>query len=94
MQSDIGGNSYGNAQDSVTSPSDKGGEQMIQISLKAARVNADLTINEASAKLGISNKTLINWEKGKTDPSASQLLKLVSLYGIPAEALILPKNLA
>jgi len=63
----------------------------IKISLKAARVNADLTIKEASAELGISNKTLISWEKGKTDPSAVQIAKLVSLYGIPFEALILPK---
>lgn len=66
----------------------------IKISLKAARVNADLTINEACAELGISNKTLISWEKGKTEPSYSQMMKLVSLYGMPIEALILPKNLA
>lgn len=66
----------------------------IKITLKAARVNADLTIVEASEKLGISNKTLISWEKGKTEPSASQMMKMVSLYGIPFEALILPKNLA
>lgn len=65
-----------------------------KISLKAARVNADFTINEASAKLGISNKTLIAWEKGKTEPSYSQMMKLVSLYGVPVECLILPKNLA
>lgn len=65
----------------------------IKITLKAARVNADLTIVEASEKLGISNKTLISWEKGKTEPSASQMMKLVSLYGMPVECLILPKNL-
>lgn len=66
----------------------------IKITLKAARVNADLTIVEASERLGISNKTLISWEKGKTEPSASQMMKLVSLYGIPMECLILPKYFA
>lgn len=67
---------------------------MPKITMRAARVNADLTINEVAKELGISNKTLISWEKGKTEPTASQMLKLVSLYAMPMEFLILPKNLA
>lgn len=35
----------------------------MQITLKAARVNAGLTIKEASKKLGISHTTLTKWEK-------------------------------
>lgn len=35
----------------------------IRISLKAARVNANLTIIEASKKIGIGKDTLLKWER-------------------------------
>lgn len=35
----------------------------MQISLKAARVNAGLTILEAAERIGIGKDTLIKWEK-------------------------------
>lgn len=35
----------------------------MQITLKAARVNAGLTIKEACKKIGISHGTLVKWEK-------------------------------
>ncbi|WP_278972913.1 helix-turn-helix domain-containing protein [Peptostreptococcus anaerobius] len=40
----------------------KGGDDM-QITLRAARVNAGLTIQQASQMLGISHTTLTKWEK-------------------------------
>ena len=36
---------------------------MIQISLKAARVNAGLTLLDAAKKLGIGKDRLMRWEK-------------------------------
>ena len=41
----------------------------IRISLEAARVNAKLIQKEAAIKLGISLKTLQNYESGKTKPN-------------------------
>ena len=35
----------------------------LKITLKAARVNAGLTLEEAAKTLGISRSTLISWEK-------------------------------
>ena len=55
---------------------------MIRMSLKAARVNAGLSQKEAAKKLGISNKTLCNWENGKTFPDQPMIEKICSLYGI------------
>ena len=55
---------------------------MLQISLAAARVNANLTQREVAKSLGISTQTLVNWEAGKTEPSANQARALASLYGI------------
>lgn len=38
---------------------------MPKISLEAARVNAGLTQKELAEKLGVSNTTIVNWEKRK-----------------------------
>lgn len=37
---------------------------MSKMTLKAARINRNLTAKEAAEKLGISVETLSNWEKG------------------------------
>ncbi len=58
-----------------------------KISLKAARVNANLTQKEASKELGISQNTLINYENGDTIPTWDIVDRMVSLYGIPADYL-------
>lgn len=58
------------------------------LTLKGARVNAGLTQKEAGEKLGVTSVTLSNWEKGKTFPKASQLVKIASLYGVRIEDII------
>lgn len=54
----------------------------MQISLKAARVNAELTQKEASKRMGIDVSTIVSWESGRTSPKATQLQKLCDIYGI------------
>lgn len=61
---------------------------MLKISLAAARVNAGLTQQEVIKALRISKNTLVNWEKGKSEPKATQLLRLAELYNIPVDNLI------
>lgn len=58
---------------------------MPRISLEAARVNAGLTQKELAKELGISNVTVVNWEKGVTEPTLSQLRKISQLSGIPMD---------
>ena len=53
-----------------------------QITLKSARVNAKLTLVKAAEKLGVSEKTLRNWEHGKTFPSTSFIKKIEEVYNI------------
>lgn len=55
---------------------------MVKISLRAARVNAGLSQKEAAARLGVSNKTLGNWEKGITFPPADKILEICKLYSV------------
>ena len=51
------------------------------ISLKAARVNADLTQKEAAKALGISKGTLANYEMYRTSPSIDTAERIADLYG-------------
>ena len=46
---------------------------MPKISLEAVRVNAGYNQKEWAEIFGISNATVVNWEKGKTEPTLSQL---------------------
>lgn len=65
----------------------------MKITLKAARVNANLTQREAAEKLKITANTLANWEKGRSFPKLSKLAEIERLYMLSYdEILFLPKN--
>lgn len=63
---------------------------MPKISLEAVRVNAKMTQKEWAEKLEVSNTTVVNWEKGKTEPSLSQLRKMSELSGVPMDFIFVP----
>ena len=48
--------------------------------INAARVNARLTQKEAASALGVSETTMVSWEKEATFPGAVDLAKLCDLY--------------
>lgn len=54
----------------------------IIITLKAARVNRDLTLIEAAKYLGISKDTLRKYEADSTNLPYALILKMSSLYEI------------
>ena len=58
---------------------------MTKISLKAARVNAGLTQEQAAKAIGKAKQTIVNWESGKTGIKYSDLIKLSELYEMPVE---------
>ena len=64
----------------------------IKISLKAARVNADMTQDDVARELGVSNKTVLNWETGKTTPSPATVKALADLYRMPLNNIFLPND--
>ena len=66
--------------------------EKLQISLAAARVNAELTQDDVSKKMKISKNTLVNWEKGLSEPTISQGRKLSELYNIPLDNIFLPSK--
>lgn len=63
---------------------------MPRISLEAVRVNAKMTQKEWADALGVSNTTVVNWEKGNTEPSLSQLREMSHLSEIPMDFIFVP----
>ena len=62
-------------------------EKKFQISLKAARVNANLTILKAAKAIGIGKDTLIKWEKKPSAIPTIWLSKISEVYGISLDCI-------
>lgn len=58
-------------------------EQNFTISLKAARVNAGLTLEQAGEAVGRNKNTILNWEVGNTRISREDFVELCKIYEIP-----------
>lgn len=65
-----------------------------QISLKAARVNANLTQEEAAKKIGINKATLQNYETGTTFPTMNTVEKIALVYNFPKDYIFFGHNSA
>lgn len=65
-----------------------------KIQLKAARVNADLTQEEAANLLNISKATLQNYESGKTIPQWDMVRKFEEIYHFPTDYIFFGSNYA
>lgn len=61
-----------------------------QITLAAARVNAGYNQKEGAELIGITAKTLRNYENGTTSIPGRTLRKAARVYGIPEDFIKLP----
>ena len=57
----------------------------MSISMKAARVNANLNLEEAAKAIGVTKNTLIGYESGKVSPRVDTAKKMADVYGMPIE---------
>lgn len=62
----------------------------MKVSIKALRVNAELSQQEAADKIGVAPRTLQNWENGVTYPTAVQLVSICSVYNCTMADISLP----
>lgn len=62
------------------------------VSIKAARNNANMTLDEWATSCGVSKSTAWKWENGKGSPSASQLRKISELSRIPMDYIFIPEQ--
>lgn len=60
----------------------------MQITLKAARMNANLTRKEAAKRIGVIVDTIGNWERARSFPNALQISKIEEVYRIRYDNLI------
>jgi DNA-binding XRE family transcriptional regulator len=65
---------------------------IMQISLKAARVNADLTQEQTAELIGKTKQTIVNWENGVTEIKYKDLVTLSKLYDMPIEMIKTPEK--
>lgn len=60
------------------------------VSLKACRANADMTMAQWAEAIGVGVSTVSNWENDIGEPTASQLRKISELSGIPMDYICIP----
>lgn len=56
--------------------------------LKALRVNKNITQAEAGLELGVTSDTISSWENGKSFPNVPQIEKIKELYGVSYDDII------
>lgn len=59
-----------------------------KFTLKALRINENLTQEEAGKKLGVTKDTVSRWENGKSYPNAKQIHLIENLYGVNYDSII------
>lgn len=69
-------------------------DQTMQLTLKAWRVNANLSIGETALKMGKTSRTIYNWESGQCMPDISNLSKLAEIYHTSINHIFLGDKLA
>lgn len=55
---------------------------MKTLTLKAARVNAGLSVKEAAEAVGVTEDTMYRYESGKSSPKIGTAVKLAGIYGV------------
>ena len=60
----------------------------MQLTLKAARINKNLTQEEVAKRVGKSKNTIQNYENGKSIPNIETGKKLATLFGLTVDELL------
>jgi len=68
---------------------DRYSKAVFQKSIKAARTELGLTQEVFAQKIGISPSNINCWERGKAFPSSKIIDRIVNVYGIRKEYLLL-----
>lgn len=62
------------------------------ISIKAARINAGLTLEKVQEATGISRNTLAKYEAGETMPRWDTVIRLCELYACSINSIFIPRQ--
>lgn len=61
---------------------------MLEVTLRAARINKGLTQEEAGKLIGVSADVISNWERQISFPDVVQLKAIERVYGVDYQHLI------
>ena len=65
----------------------------MQVTIKAARVNAGLTQANFAKRIGVAEKTVQNWESGASSPRADKMPQICTVLDCEIEDIIfLPRG--
>lgn len=68
--------------------------EVLQISLAAARVNAEMTQEQVAEKMQVDRSTVRRWEKGDKIPGYDESKKLSAIYNIPLDYIFFGKKIS
>lgn len=64
----------------------------MKISLKAARVNANMTQEAAAKSIDVHRQSIMAWENGDTPIKTAQLMALCQVYNVSIDNIVLPEK--
>lgn len=59
-----------------------------KVTLPVARKIAKISQKSLASAIGVSESTVINWEKGRSEPTVSQAIAIGEVVGIPYDQII------
>lgn len=59
-----------------------------KVTLPVARKIAGMTQKDLANAMLVSESTVVNWEKGRSEPTVNQAQKISELTGIPLDSII------
>lgn len=66
--------------------------ETLQISLAAARVNAEMTQKQVADAMKVDRSTVGRWEKGEKVPDYDEAKRLAGLYRVPLDNIFFGKK--
>ena len=66
--------------------------EKVQISLAAARVNAEMNQEKVAKMMGVDRSTIRRWEKGEKVPNYDETLELSRIYKLPLDNIFFGKR--
>ena len=66
----------------------------MKVSIRGARIEKHMTQKQAADAMNVTKETISHWERGRTAPTALQLIALCNLYGVELSDIFLEENLA
>lgn len=63
---------------------------MAKLTIKAARVNMNMTQDELAERMGVSRSTVIAWENNQREMRTAYVHLFCNIVGLPEDDILLP----